>query len=76
MVAGFHQEIQRPKEELITVNLADTPEQIAKAQEKSSFNSFSRDIENIFKHNTDNDNQNIKNKNNESHRKCDFLQRF
>ena len=38
MVAGFHQEIQRPKEELITVNLADTPEQIAKAQEKSSFN--------------------------------------
>lgn len=61
MVAGFHQEIQRPKEELITVNLADTPEQIAKAQEKSSFNSFSRDIENIFKHNSDNDNQNIKN---------------
>ena len=57
MVAGFHQEIQRPKEELITVNLADTPEQIAKAQEKSSFNSFSRDIENIFKHNSDNDNQ-------------------
>ena len=54
MVAGFHQEIQRPKEELITVNLADTPEQIAKAQEKSSFNSFSRDIENIFKHNSDN----------------------
>ena len=53
MVAGFHQEIQRPKEELITVNLADTPEQIAKAQEKSSFNSFSRDIENIFKHNSD-----------------------
>ena len=48
MVAGFHQEIQRP--ELITVNLADTPEQIAKAQEKSSFNSFSKDIENIFKH--------------------------
>ena len=43
MVAGFHQEIQRPKEELITVNLADTPEQRAKAQEKSSFNSFSRD---------------------------------
>lgn len=42
MVAGFHQEIQRPKEELITVNLADTPEQIAKAQEKSSFNSDSR----------------------------------
>ena len=35
MVAGFHQEIQRPKEELITVNLADTPEQIAKVQEKS-----------------------------------------
>lgn len=62
MVAGFHQEIQRPKEELITVNLADTPEQIAKAQEKSS---FSRDIENIFKHNSDNDNQNIENKNNE-----------
>ena len=65
MVAGFHQEIQRPKEELITVNLADTPEQIAKAQEKSSFNSFSRDIENIFKHNSDNDNQNIGDKNNE-----------
>ena len=64
MVAGFHQEIQRPKEELITVNLADTPEQIAKAQEKSSFNSFSKDIENIFKHNSDNDNQNIENKNN------------
>lgn len=63
MVAGFHQEIQRPKEELITVNLADTPEQIAKVQEKSSFNSFSRDIENIFKHNSDNDNQNIRNKN-------------
>lgn len=62
MVAGFHQEIQRPKEELITVNLADTPEQIAKAQEKSSFNSFSKDIENIFKHNSDNDNQNIENK--------------
>ena len=65
MVAGFHQEIQRPKEELITVNLADTPEQIAKVQEKTSFNSFSRDIENIFKHNSYNDNQNIKNKNNE-----------
>ena len=64
MVAGFHQEIQRPKEELITVNLADTPEQIAKAQEKSSFNSFSKDIENIFKHNSDNDNQNIKQINN------------
>lgn len=64
MVAGFHQEIQRPKEELITVNLADTPEQIAKAQEKSSFNSFSRDIENIFKHNSDNDNQNIATENN------------
>ncbi len=40
MVAGFHQEIQRPKEELITVNLADTLEQIAKAQEKLSFNSL------------------------------------
>lgn len=65
MVAGFHQEIQRPKEELITVNLADTPEQIAKAQEKSSFNSFSKDIENIFKHNSDNDNQNIATKKNE-----------
>ena len=38
MVAGFHQEIQRPKEELITVNLADTPEQIAKAQEKYNIN--------------------------------------
>ena len=63
MVAGFHQEIQRPKEELITVNLADTPEQIAKAQEKSSFNSFSKDIENIFKHNSDNDNQNTRNEN-------------
>lgn len=74
MVAGFHQEIQRPKEELITVNLADTPEQRAKAQEKSSFNSFSRDIENIFKHNTDNDNQNIKNKNNEVNQNKDIKQ--
>ena len=27
MVAGFHQEIQRPKEELITVNLADRSEE-------------------------------------------------
>lgn len=74
MVAGFHQEIQRPKEELITVNLADTPEQIAKAQEKSSFNSFSRDIENIFKHNSDNDNQNIENKNNEVNENKDIKQ--
>ena len=74
MVAGFHQEIQRPKEELITVNLADTPEQIAKAQEKSSFNSFSRDIENIFKHNSDNDNQNIENKNNEVNQNKDIKQ--
>ncbi len=66
MVAGFHQEIQRPKEELITVNLADTPEQIAKAQEKSSFNSFSRDIENIFenKNNEVNQNKDIKQINN------------
>lgn len=71
MVAGFHQEIQRPKEELITVNLADTPEQIAKAQEKSS---FSRDIENIFKHNSDNDNQNIENKNNEVNQNKDIKQ--
>lgn len=74
MVAGFHQEIQRPKEELITVNLADTPEQIAKAQEKSSFNSFSRDIENIFKHNSDNDNQNIEDKNNEVNQNKDIKQ--
>lgn len=74
MVAGFHQEIQRPKEELITVNLADTPEQIAKAQEKSSFNSFSKDIENIFKHNSDNDNQNIENKNNEVNQNKDIKQ--
>lgn len=74
MVAGFHQEIQRPKEELITVNLADTPEQIAKVQEKSSFNSFSRDIENIFKHNSDNDNQNIRNKNNEVNQNKDIKQ--
>ena len=74
MVAGFHQEIQRPKEELITVNLADTPEQIAKVQEKSSFNSFSRDIENIFKHNSDNDNQNIRNKNNEVNENKDIKQ--
>lgn len=74
MVAGFHQEIQRPKEELITVNLADTLEQIAKVQEKSSFNSFSRDIENIFKHNNDNDNQNIENKNNEVNENKDIKQ--
>ena len=74
MVAGFHQEIQRPKEELITVNLADTPEQIAKAQEKSSFNSFSKDIENIFKHNSDNDNQNIATKKNEVNENKDIKQ--
>lgn len=74
MVAGFHQEIQRPKEELITVNLADTPEQIAKVQEKSSFNSFSRDIENIFKHNSDNDNQNIATKKNEVNENKDIKQ--
>ena len=72
MVAGFHQEIQRP--ELITVNLADTPEQIAKAQEKSSFNSFSKDIENIFKHNSDNDNQNIATKKNEVNENKDIKQ--
>lgn len=36
MVAGFHQEIQRPQEQLITVNLADTPEEIEKAQENMS----------------------------------------
>lgn len=72
MVAGFHQEIQRP--ELITVNLADTPEQIAKAQEKTSFNSFSRDIENIFKHNSDNDNQNIATKKNEVNENKDIKQ--
>lgn len=72
MVAGFHQEIQRPKEELITVNLADTPEQIAKA--KSSFNLFSKDIENIFKHNSDNDNQNIATKNNEVNENKDIKQ--
>ena len=59
---------------MITVNLADTPEQIAKAQEKSSFNSFSKDIENIFKHNSDNDNQNIENKNNEVNENKDIKQ--
>ncbi len=36
MAASFHQEIQRPQEQLITVNLADTPEEIAKAQENAS----------------------------------------
>lgn len=39
MAASFHQEIQRPQEHLINVNLADTPEEIAKAEEaKSPFN--------------------------------------
>lgn len=36
MVAGFHQEIQRPPEQLITVNLADTPEENAKIQENTT----------------------------------------
>ena len=41
MVAGFHREIQRPQEQLITVNLADTPEEIEQRQEeKSPFTSF------------------------------------
>lgn len=64
----------KTKEELITVNLADTPEQIAKVQEKSSFNSFSKDIENIFKHNSDNDNQNIATKKNEVNENKDIKQ--
>ena len=36
MVAGFHQEIQRPQEQFITVNLADMPEETAKVQESAS----------------------------------------
>lgn len=61
MLAGFHQEIQRPKEELITVNLADTPEQIAKAQAKEPFGHFSQEVEKIFNHDSDNDNQSTEN---------------
>lgn len=55
MVAGFHQEIQRSKEELITVNLADTPEQVAKIQERNSL--FNNTIKSVFKPNNDNNNQ-------------------
>ena len=36
MAAGFHQEIQRPPEQFIDVNLADTPEEIAKAEAQKS----------------------------------------
>ena len=36
MAAGFHQEIQRPQEQFITVNLADMPEETAKVQESAS----------------------------------------
>lgn len=36
MAAGFHQEIQRPPEQFIDVNLADTPEEIAEAEAKKS----------------------------------------
>lgn len=74
MVAGFHQEIQIPKEELITVNLADTPEQIAKAQEKSSLGQFNQNIEKFFNHNSDNDNQNDESKNNEVKQNEDIKQ--
>ena len=34
MVAGFHQEIKRKKEELIKVNIEDTKEEIEKVEEK------------------------------------------
>lgn len=41
MVAGFHKEIQRPQEQFITVNLADTPEETETAQENMTpFNSL------------------------------------
>lgn len=36
MAAGFHQEIQRPPEQFIDVNLADTPEEIAEAKAQKS----------------------------------------
>ena len=36
IAAGFHQEIQRPQEQFITVNLADMPEETAKVQESAS----------------------------------------
>ena len=36
MAAGFHQEIQRPQEQFITVNLADMPKETAKVQESAS----------------------------------------
>ena len=36
IAAGFHQEIQRPQEQFITVNLADMPEETAKVQESTS----------------------------------------
>lgn len=55
MVAGFYQDIQRPKEELITVNLADTPEQVAKAQEQNSL--FSNTVKSIFSSKDNNNNQ-------------------
>lgn len=47
MAASFHEEIQRPQEQLITVNLADTPEEIAKAQEEqlSPFSKFKNLLE-------------------------------
>lgn len=42
MAAGFHQEIQRPQEQFITVNLADTPEETETAQENMSVQFFKR----------------------------------
>ena len=36
IAAGFHQEIQRPQEQFITVNLADMPKETAKVQESAS----------------------------------------
>lgn len=63
MVAGFYQDIQRPKEELITVNLADTPEQMTKVQKQNSL--FNNAENNIFSPINDNNNQ-YENKNEQS----------
>lgn len=63
MVAGFYQDIQRPKEELITVNLADTSEQMTKVQKQNSL--FNNVENNIVSSNNDNNNQ-YENKNKQS----------
>ncbi len=67
MLAGFHEEIQRPKEQFITVNLADTPEEIAKANEKASpFSKLKNLLDSPAQNNDSNNSQSEEKQNSES----------